>query len=277
MGPSLFLEVSMRKFLIGVSMVLLLLTTVMQGASMTTLNVLPAMVSNTVGVALDAAPGFPYGSLKANALGKSEAYVTPNYLFGREIALGEIADVSYYTKKASDHVTSPGDWYLLIYTKPYIGDVSSATWYGDRINTEPYFAQNLTETPGDWNQWSATDTANRLRFYESTLGYFGSYTDPDLATFLAGNAISGQPYATREVLYISLQTASNWAVGFEGQVDGIRIELTDGTVVKLNLEPFVVPADRDDCKKDGWINLFRPDGSTFGNQGACVSHVMTRR
>ena len=268
----------MRKAMLTVGLAVLVLAgdAVLRAASTTMFTVLPAMVTNTVGVPLDPAPGFDHGSLKATGTAKSETYFTPeSQLNGRAITLGEIADISYFTKKGTDHVSSTGDWFLAIYTKPYSGDVSPATWYGDRIGSEPYFAQNLTEVVGGWNQWSATDTTNQLRWFESTLDYFGSYTDPDLSTFLAGNALSGQPYATREVLAISVQTASTWGIGFEGQVDGLRVALTDGTVMKFNFEPFVVVSDRDSCKLNGWQTQRRANGSGFTSQGECVSYVQT--
>jgi hypothetical protein len=36
-----------------------------------------------------------------------------------------------------------------------------------------------------------------------------------------------------------------------------------------------VPASKDQCKKDGWMTRVRTDGSTFKNQGDCVSYVAT--
>ena len=35
------------------------------------------------------------------------------------------------------------------------------------------------------------------------------------------------------------------------------------------------PATKDDCKKGGWANLTRADGSTFKNQGDCIQYVNT--
>lgn len=35
------------------------------------------------------------------------------------------------------------------------------------------------------------------------------------------------------------------------------------------------PETADECKKDGWLTLFRADGSAFKNQGDCVSYVNT--
>jgi hypothetical protein len=36
-----------------------------------------------------------------------------------------------------------------------------------------------------------------------------------------------------------------------------------------------VPATKEDCKDSGWQNLVRADGTSFKNQGACVSYVNT--
>ena len=41
------------------------------------------------------------------------------------------------------------------------------------------------------------------------------------------------------------------------------------------IAPLSVPASKDDCKDGGWQHLVRSDGSSFRNQGACVSYVNT--
>jgi hypothetical protein len=230
------------------------------------------------GVPLDHAPGYKHGSLASNGVAKSDWYVTPEALFGgREIKISDVAAVSFLTKKGTDHVVDVADWYLNIYTKPFPGDVSAAAWYGSRIGAEPYFADNMLDTPGQWNLWtSETDGTNILKFFDSTLGYFGSYTDPTWDAFKA-NPAGVLPYASQTILYFSIQTGSATALGFTGQVDGLRIELTDGSVANINFEPFLVPSDAAACRKDGWKTLFRADQSAFTNQGECVSYVNTGR
>jgi parallel beta-helix repeat protein len=202
-------------------------------------------VNNLASVALDAAPSYPVGSIAANATvagTKSEMYLTPEGLFGgREVALGEVVSMSYWTKTGGVHSVDPRDWFLNIYTKPYAGDASTPTWYGDRIGTEPYFSAGLTDPANTWNQWTTGGATNKLRFFESTAGApganFGTYADPDWATLIAGNALSGDPYTAHKILYFSIQTGSAWANGFTGRLDGLRIELTDGSVATVNFEP----------------------------------------
>ncbi len=202
--------------------------------------------NNVNGVILDAAPSFGSGSLASNGTAKTDMYFTPESLFGgREVSLGDVASISYWTKKGTTHTASAADWFLNIYTKPYLSDVSTPTWYGDRIGAEPYFSSSLTETANTWIQWSTDGLTNKLRFFESTQGApgatFGSYSDPDWSTLLLGNALSGQAYSTRTILSFSIQTASGWAAGFIGKVDGLQIVLTDGSVATVNFEPDATP------------------------------------
>jgi hypothetical protein len=262
----------------------MLLTMTAANAATTNLIVTPSSQgfdsNNVVGVPNDAAPGFPFGSFASNGIAKTDIYFTPEVLFGRSVALSEIASISYWTKKGTTHVLDPSDWFLAIYTKPYGGDLSAPTWYGDRIGSEPYFAINPSDPANTWNQWTTDDQNNQLRFFESTQGApganFGSYTDPIWADFVAGNALSGEAYGSRDLLFISVQTGSSWAAGFTGQLDGLRIDLTDGSVANINFEAAnMVATDKETCKKSGWMALYRNDFTTFKNQGDCIQYVHT--
>ncbi len=199
----------------------------------------PVFLSNVAGVAGDGAPGFDAGSIKATGVPKAELYFTPSSLFGHAVTLGDVARMSYWTKKGTTHVVDVHDWFLVIYTTPYAGQPG---WYGARIGAEAYLAANLTETANAWNQWSTDGQTNQLRFFESTYNYFGSSTDPSWTAFVAGSSLTGThtatpvPYAGQEILYFSVQTASS-ATGFDGQLDGVRIELKDGSVVEIDMQP----------------------------------------
>lgn len=236
--------------------------------------------NNVVGVPNDAAPGYPFGSFASDGSGKTDMYFTPESLFGREVTLGEVASISYWTKTGDTHIVDPRDWYLNIYTKRYAGQ-AGISFYGIRIGTEPYFSENMVDPANTWNQWTTYGPTNQLRFFESTYGYFGSYTDPHFGPFVAGSSLAGSrgpgvPYATQPILYFSPQTGSAWANGFTGQLDGLRIMLYDGSVATINFEAADLTAtSKDACKGNGWKTLYRADGSTFNNQGDCVSYTNT--
>jgi len=236
--------------------------------------------NNVVGVPLDSAPGYPFGSFASDGTGKTDMYFTPESLFNREVALAEIKSISYWTKTGAKHNVDPRDWYLNIYTKRYAGQIGTS-FYGVRIGTEPYFSENLVDPANTWNQWTTDGPNNYLRFFESTYGYFGSYTDPHFASFVTGTSLAGSRgpgvlYATQPILYFSPQTASGWANGFTGQLDGLRIELFDGSVANINFEAVnQVATSRDACKNGGWKTLSRSDFSLFKNQGDCIQYVNT--
>jgi hypothetical protein len=230
---------------------------------------------NVVGVSGDSAPGFSSGSLASDGSGKTFIGFTPQELFGRSVTLADISSMSYWTKKATTHDVAAGDWYLNIYTDPFEGDVSSSSWYGERIGTEPYFSAGINDPANTWNEWSTEGTSNQLRFFESTKGYFGSYTDPGWSTFVDGSGLAGEKYAVQTVNLITVQTGSGWADGFTGQVDGLTITLTDGSVATVNFEARNAATDKAACMKDGWGTLERTDGSAFKNQGDCIQYVNT--
>ncbi|MEX0886372.1 MAG: hypothetical protein WD009_08030 [Phycisphaeraceae bacterium] len=187
-----------------------------------------------VGAEGDHAPGFATGSWQAGGNGWTQIYLDPMDLFGRAVTVGELQSISYWTRK--DNAGTEVDWYLHIYTDPYAGSPGSA-WYGNRINTEPYFAQNLDAPADQWNEWvTDADEDNRLRFYDSSTGYFGSYTDGFLQ-----DLVNDPAYADQSILTFALAIGSGWADGFTGQVDGLTITLADSTTATVNMEVIPLP------------------------------------
>jgi hypothetical protein len=248
-----------RTYLSGLAALQSLVLTGATFGATTNFTVTPTSVgvydsNNTIGVPGDPAPGFSLSSIASNGLGKTDAYFTPESLFGRSVTVGELASLSYWTKTGTTHAVEARDWSLVVYTKPYAGDASTPTWYGDRYGAEPYFSSNLIDPANTWNLWSSEGPSNQLRFFESTAGAtganFGSYTDPNWTTFSSQNALSGQPRSSQAILNFSLQTGSAWAAGFTGQIDGLTLSLTDGSVARINFEADTVDTDGDGVTDD---------------------------
>lgn len=209
--------------------------------------------SNVVGVPHDGAPGFEGGSFRTNGLVKGEMYFAPELLFaGRQVLVGDVAQISYWTKNGTTHVVNPYDWYLVVYTKRYAGQ-SGTGWYGTRLGAEPYYSVNLVDPANKWVKWSIDSAKNQLRWFESTYNNFGAYTDPSWEVFATGTSLpgvrgTGVPYASQPILYFSVQTASGVdGVGYTGKVDGLTIRLKDGSVATVNLEAVI---HRDDDRSD---------------------------
>jgi hypothetical protein len=66
--------------------------------------------------------------------------------------------------------------------------------------------------------------------------------------------------------------------GIISNADALYVTV-DGETTEFDFEltppPPPQPATKDDCKKGGWMELFRADGSSFKNQGDCIQYVNT--
>jgi len=204
-----------------------------------------AITSQPLGVDADFPVGWGNGSWMANGSTVTELYLTPELLFNKPVNIGDIASVSFYTKKGTTHSFSAPDWFFTIYTSPF---PNSSSWYGYRINSEPYFSENINDPANQWNLWSSDQGSNWLRFFVSgKAGAFvsnGAYTDPHLDAFklLPSDRGTGLEMADEPIKYFRMATASGWANGFWGQIDGLTITLTDNTSARVNFEPVPEPA-----------------------------------
>ena len=59
-------------------------------------------------------------------------------------------------------------------------------------------------------------------------------------------------------------------------VDALHFD-TPSLAVTYDFEPFQVASGKDACKNDGWKTVKRADGSSFKNQGDCVSYTQNGR
>ncbi|APV50540.1 hypothetical protein BWI17_13065 [Betaproteobacteria bacterium GR16-43] len=223
--------------------------TVAPPVTTTALTVRPSLVNtptlffdsrHVVGVGPDSAPGFGVGAFASDGVAKTDLYIAPTELFGRDVPVGEVKSFSFWTKKGTTHAADLNDWYVNLYTKPYPGQLTGTGFYGVRLNSQPYLSENISEAANTWNLWSSAGPTNWLRMCESTYGYFGSNTDPHLADFVGGVSLpgargSGVPYGIQPILFFSPQTASGTA-GFTGRIDGFRVELMNGSVATVNFE-----------------------------------------
>ena len=182
-----------------------------------------------LGLDSDYAAGFAPGALQSNiTAGDPDKYTkygfAPSAIFGREVFVGELFRVTYHTKKGTTHVADAGDWFCQFYTNG-----SAHGWYENRVNAEPYFSENLTETPGTWTKWDTAPGANnRLRFFDS-FGYLGGYGDGFLQDLTYDPA-----YADETIMVMGLGTGTPWAETFDGLVDGLTVELISGETATFN-------------------------------------------
>ena len=134
------------------------------------------------------------------------------------MTIADLAEISYYTNRPTG--TPAGrDWWVQIYTRP-TGSGDNSSWYHDRFINNYSSHTNI----GSWTQYS-TDLG-AMTFHSNGLGVIGVSTLAELIT-AAGS---------QEIEMISIQTDSGWG-GFDGYIDGLAIELTNGNIGQVNLVP----------------------------------------
>ncbi|WP_380677688.1 SipW-dependent-type signal peptide-containing protein [Salinigranum sp. GCM10025319] len=207
------------------------------------------------------------GSWQSAGPDKEILYLGPNPDFTPDFdgplpsfTIDEIDEISYWTKKSGG--PSDVDFYLLVYTEPQGGTVSSdpatddASWYNKRLNAEPYFvdlAGDSVDAPAnEWNEWSTAGTGGTgpLRFVDTNRSGIGfGYADGTMPTLQdlqagpidwsalrSGAQSSSIDYGSQPVKSLAVSTGSAWNGGFAGYLDEIVVRLTDGTTVTFDLE-----------------------------------------
>ncbi|HEX9749883.1 MAG TPA: hypothetical protein VGB22_01150, partial [candidate division Zixibacteria bacterium] len=188
---------------------------------------------------------------------KLEMYIDPLAQFGQSFTIGEIANITYHT--VNDGTNPSGvDFYLLIYTLPYVG--GDASWYGNRLNAEPLYSNSyVAPSAWVWNTWNTDAGTNQLTYFDANhCGNFGFYGGPTLQDIAAGDitwssypgaGVGADPtpidYSSQTVLYLNISTGSGWS-SFNGHVDALEIHLTTGDSFLIDLESSTDPVYVDD-------------------------------
>jgi len=137
------------------------------------------------------------------------------------LTLGDLADITYYTKKGSS--TSALDWSIRIYTQPTVG----GTWYGYRFDGK---TPNAADT--DWHLWDADSsgwfTAGQVASPKSSLSFTKSLSE----------LASDSTYGSLSLLYMVLVAGSSTNTqSILNSLDGITITRANGDQVKIDLVP----------------------------------------
>jgi hypothetical protein len=129
----------------------------------------------------------------------------------------DLASISYFTYRPSGLVSAAQDWWIQIYTRG-----TAHGWYEEKF-TNNYNDHTL------YDQWVNYSTDSGMTF-----NLDGSATEMDLTALIASAG-------DQLIEMISIQTNSGWN-GFDGYVDGLVIELTNGNIGRVNLTAIPEPA-----------------------------------
>jgi hypothetical protein len=146
---------------------------------------------------------------------------------------------------------------------------ANLAWQG-RLVYEPY--QNGTVTSGVWQTWNA----RAGEWWAS--GAPGNGVCPQSNPCTWSEVLATFPNAgiRTSAGNVNFKAGGPWAGGFIGNVDRLVIGGNSDTTT-WNFESFKAATNKDECKNGGWQNVRRADGSTFKNQGDCVSYTNTGR
>ncbi len=207
-----------------------------------------------------------------SATSKFEMYIDPVSMFGGSFTIDQIQSISYHT--VNDATNPSGvDFYLTVYTMPYVG--GDASWYGNRLTGEPLYSNGyMAPSAWVWNTWTTDAGTNQLVFNDSNnSGNYGFYGAPTLADLQAGTidwsawtsggSSTSIDYGSQSVLYMTLSTGSGWS-SFEGYLDAITISLTTGDSYVIDLEPKTDPVYVDDDWAGSGFGLEVASGKYFG-------------
>ena len=151
----------------------------------------------------------------------------------------------------------------------------AANGYMGRIVFEPYQGSPANSVPQ--NTWQTWNTLNGH--------WWGSRANVTVNNVLQPNpCVQATPCTWPQLLAafpnigvhavygaVLLKAGSNWP-GFVGNFDNLTIGVS-GNSTTYDFEPFLTPSSKDSCKDGGWANLKRANGTSFNNQGDCVSYA----
>lgn len=139
---------------------------------------------------------------------------------------------------------APGGFTTLVYEPVYNGSVQS----------------------GMWQTWDAYNGGNAIWWSSNPIP-----SAPNRDTFVTWDTIvAANPDAIIVGGFGVNQGSGNPAL--TTAVDNLKLGYGDECVT-YNFELFEVAAGKDACKNGGWKTVKRADGSSFKNQGDCVSYV----
>jgi hypothetical protein len=184
------------------------------------------------------------------------------YMHQANTAFGSISELSYSTYQASASFAGGDASYQLVACLGGLDAGGNCIGFTTLVY-EPY--QNGVVIPGTWQDWDV----DAGQFWSSR-----SYSS-GTCTVVAGGG--GAPFYTLGGLTASCPNAI--AVGFGVNIGSnnpsydVFADLVNFDGTTYNFELFEVAQTSGQCKNGGWMTLFRANGSSFKNQGDCVSYT----
>ena len=204
------------------------------------------------------APGNPHnGALELTT--DSTAAAKAQYMHAANTPLAGVNELSYSTKQtAPAGVVADASYQMPVLLNGTSGFTT--------LVYEPYQGGQGAVVNGQWQSW---DIASGGLFWSTRSVTCSNGTI---------NGTSGGPavYTLAQVKAAcpdAIVTGFGVNIGSNNPSYDVEADLVDFNGTVYNFEPYAVATDKDACKNDGWKTLRAADGSSFRNQGLCVSYV----
>ena len=159
----------------------------------------------------------------------------------------------------------------------WVFDEGSSTWEKKYVlqqglhRFQPYSVPNGPN--GEVYPSALNPAADGLRNLTGRVNADGTVSIWAITSTVSANVDQGAD--PNQLVFITDSLANTSAAGAAAEAFTVLRTAGYGEVLRgVSFAP-AVPASKDDCKKDGWRDLVRTDGSSFKNQGDCVSYVNT--
>lgn len=148
----------------------------------------------------------------------------------------------------------------------------------DTLGTDPNGATGLTAGINGYSDGQPIGSANPATVGEdvgvaisgpagvSSIGV--TVTDPNGNTAYDETLIPHSPV----VFSFTPHMPGSWSITAR-LFEGTQVVATYNLVLLVVGGDLPAPTHRDDCTKEGWLAVYRPDGTPFKNQGACISYL----
>jgi hypothetical protein len=219
------------------------------------------------------APGGGNGALRLTT--DSTTAAKAQYMHEANAPLSSITELSYWTKQVSGPPHADASYQLPVCLGGFTSPVTPTNPTGctgfTTLVFEPY--QHNGSNPstqavvnGIWQMWDV----DAGQFWSSKTATGGG-------TCNVQAGFGGAPFYTLAGLQASCPNAV--VVGFGVNIGtfnpsyDVYTDLVNFNGTTYDFEPFVFATSRDQCKNGGYVDMRRADGSTFKNQGDCVSYT----
>jgi hypothetical protein len=137
-------------------------------------------------------------------------------------------------------------------------------------------SQNGTVIQNQWQEWDAINGGTAMWGYSGATWPVTGQPGSTLKTW--AQVLADYPGVRIRVTdaFVGIRVGEPYADGYTENLDAFKFGTAANTTI-FNFDPYAVASTMDDCKNGGWQNVKRADGSTFKNQGDCVSYTNTGR